>query len=213
MTEERRGNPGLWILAIFALALLILWNVFFDFGWSWRGRHWLGIPWFGPINSLFGIYWVISLGLAVWVGVDANRRGNNGWLWGGLTLVTGLVGLLVYLLLEKDVKIARRGIDDVPGAAAAPHGGSPGEAGPAGGARVVAGVEPEVDARPGSGPCEACGAEVRPEFKHCPYCGTSLERRCSRCGRDLERGWRACPDCGAPAETPGAVPPSPADPG
>ena len=81
MTEERRNNPGLWILAILAFAVFILWNIFFDFGWGWRWNRWSGIPWFGPINSLFGIYWVISLGLAVWVGVDANRRGNNGWLW------------------------------------------------------------------------------------------------------------------------------------
>ncbi|MDH3593192.1 MAG: zinc ribbon domain-containing protein [Planctomycetota bacterium] len=205
MTDERRSNPGLWILAILAFSVFILWNIFFDFGWGWRGsRRWMHLPWFGPINSLFGIYAVISVGLAVWVGVDANRRGNNGWLWGGLTFVTGIVGLLVYLLLEKDVKIARRGIDDVPGAS--------GTGGVAGAAVAAArpGPAPPGAGVPAEGACGGCGAGVRSEYKHCPYCGGSLARRCVRCGHELELGWRACPECGAPAERSSSAPDDPA---
>ena len=128
MTDNNRSKNIPWIMALCAVALLALFargcGFGFDHGFGIRGN------WFGAVTRLFGIWWVLSAGLAIWVGMDANRRGNNGWLWGGLTFLTGLVGLLVYLLLEKDIKIARRGVDDLPYAAETANAGSSGGAVP-----------------------------------------------------------------------------------
>jgi hypothetical protein len=61
-----------------------------DFGWP----HLLWPPFFGFVG-----WGLIQLGLAVWVGIDANRRGSNGLLWGLLVFFAPIVGLVVYLLV------------------------------------------------------------------------------------------------------------------
>lgn len=180
MTANDRSKNILWIIALCAIAVFAISSRGCGYGYGpWTGDHFTV---FGAVTRLFGLWWVLSAGLAIWVGVDANRRGNNGWLWGGLTFLTGLVGLLVYLLLEKDIKIARRGVDDQP-IADAPQ-------------------EVTVPTSETEGTiicCGACGATLRSDFRHCPYCGRSCEERRCSCGRELQPDWKACPDCGNPA--------------
>jgi hypothetical protein len=40
---------------------------------------------------------LINLALAVWVGIDAERRCTQGSLWGLLVFFTSIVALIVYL--------------------------------------------------------------------------------------------------------------------
>lgn len=47
------------------------------------------------------LYW---LALAVWVYLDAKNRSYNPVLWGGLALITNLVGLIMYLMVRPDQK-------------------------------------------------------------------------------------------------------------
>lgn len=40
----------------------------------------------------------INVALALWVGLDARRRGDNGPVWAVGVLITSLLGLILYLL-------------------------------------------------------------------------------------------------------------------
>ena len=133
--------------------------------WGWPGWHAYG---------LLGIWGLIQIVLAVWVGVDANRRGHNGILWGLLVLVTPIIGLIVYLLVVQ-------GMAQRIGAVAATPAAAP--------AAAPAAVPPEK-----AGPrCPGCGATIDSEFKVCPYCEASLA--CNSCGKKVQPDWLVCPYC------------------
>lgn len=51
------------------------------------------------IGLIFIIYWI---GLALWVYKDANAKRNNPALWGGLVLLTNLVGLIIYFMYKQN---------------------------------------------------------------------------------------------------------------
>ncbi len=104
-------------------------------GWNFFGYGHYGLLWMGGL---------IQIGLAIWVGVDAHRKGLNGFLWGLLVFFTFIVGLVVYMLVG--TSLARGN-----GRAAAPA--------PAATPAAV---------------CPACAKPVQREFKVCPYCGVSL---------------------------------------
>lgn len=54
----------------------------------------------GTLFSLIFItYWI---GLALWVYKDANAKKNNPALWGGLVLLTNLVGLIIYFMYKQN---------------------------------------------------------------------------------------------------------------
>jgi len=63
----------------------------------------------GPELIILGIILLIAvggfvlwLGLAYWVYRDANRRNmDNALLWGVVTFVLGLIGLVIYLLVRE----------------------------------------------------------------------------------------------------------------
>lgn len=122
--------------------------------------------------AIMGFSTLLHLGLAIWVGIDANRRGMSGFLWGVLVFLTSLVGLIVYLLVAQGQggKTFR-----------APNG--PGSA--------------HVTATPGEGErqrCPSCGEPLDAEFRVCPSCGTRVA--CSECGRAMRGDWKVCPYCG-----------------
>ena len=52
--------------------------------------------------------------------------------------------------------------------------------------------------------CLDCRAELEPDFRCCPGCGSELLRTCASCERDVHVAWSACPYCGerAPALRP-----------
>ncbi len=47
-------------------------------------------------------WFIISILLCIWVYRDAERRGMNGALWLIIVLLTGLIGLIIYLVVRKD---------------------------------------------------------------------------------------------------------------
>jgi len=134
---------------------------------GWGGLDFQRWPFF-PVFGLMSLWGVIQVALAVWVGVDASRRGLSGVLWGLLVLFTGIIGLIVYLLV-----------------------------GPGMASRETAVAAPVVTpAVPGSvRRCPGCEAALAAEFKACPYCGRSV--RCKQCERPIEAGWKVCPFCTA----------------
>ncbi|MCB9779936.1 MAG: zinc ribbon domain-containing protein [Alphaproteobacteria bacterium] len=54
--------------------------------------------------------------------------------------------------------------------------------------------------------CNACKKELQPDWKVCPFCGTSTQTKCAECGKDIQPEWRACPYCGTATEA--AAPPA-----
>jgi len=141
---------------------------------------WLGLnshAWNGgvllPMASLLGLWGVIQIGLAIWVGLDAGRRGSNGFLWGLLVLFTPIIGLLVYLILAPGL---------------------------VGNGTHRAGVHVAAPA-PVQRECPECAARIEVGFKVCPFCGVALG--CGQCGQPLQSGWRHCPQCGAEVRRPG----------
>lgn len=164
MTETRssgRMHPGVaLVLAVFGAAVLIMsargcllsppwhdWNVFWNFG-ALGG------------SGLFGIWGLIQIGLAIWVGMDASARGSNGWLWGLLVFFTPVVGLVVYLILVSGCVHGNgagffpRGLRDCPSC------GKP--------------VRSDFKLCPYCGQshtCTGCGKPLEAEWKVCPFCG------------------------------------------
>jgi len=52
---------------------------------------------------LIVIFWlVIAILLCVWVYRDAESRGMNGALWVIIVLITGIIGLVVYLIVREE---------------------------------------------------------------------------------------------------------------
>ena len=195
MTDMQRGRSGAGLIVLLALGALIVMAlgmrscVFELPGMSFMDRHSFltNFAWFGPY-SLFGLGGLIQIGLAIWVGMDAERRGMNGWLWGLLVLFTFIVGLLVYLIVGQSMgprpagttfaRAASPFVETVPRAAHAPPRPDP---------------PSSVHA---SGTCPGCRADVLPDYKICPHCGSSL--RCRECNETLRGGWKLCPQCGTP---------------
>ena len=180
--SEPRGPSGATILVV-VLALLGAMVLFgnracmvrdfpFDF-------HFNDFGWRGMSYSLFGIWTAIQVGLALWVGFDANRRGFNGWLWGLLVLVTPIVGLIIYLIAAPLLQSSNRDAER-------PWTSEP--------------TTRSVELRH----CTQCRAPLESGFKVCPQCGTSTG--CRECGRTLRSGWKHCPFCGTPAAPAGDQP-------
>lgn len=171
MNKQRgRINPGLAIvLAIVAVGFFLINSRGCYWGPGVHDTRWFTTPW-----SFLGFSGLLQLILGVWVGVDAQKRGSNGYFWGLLVFFTSIVGLLVYLLWVTDAmeKISH----EVQQRTQAPAAAEP--------ATVVDAVLPS---------CPACGGEIEPDFKACPACGASL--RCPGCDKTIRKGWKVCPWC------------------
>jgi RNA polymerase subunit RPABC4/transcription elongation factor Spt4 len=171
--QDGRINPGVALgLGVLAVALFVL-NMRgcgFPFG---RAPWQTGILntgfWHGQFYGLLGIWGLIQGALAVWVGLDAKRRGQNGVLWGFLVFFTGIVGLVVYLIVVPNLL------------------GGPGES-----TGFTAAAPPATPGRT----CPGCSTAIQQDFKVCPYCGVALS--CRECGTPLQGGWKVCPGCATP---------------
>ena len=54
---------------------------------------------FGIIITLI-IFWVIAIGLAVWVYKDAKKRDMNAAVWLLIVLLSGCIGCIIYLIVR-----------------------------------------------------------------------------------------------------------------
>lgn len=50
---------------------------------------------------------------------------------------------------------------------------------------------------PAARPCSACGHDLLPGQKVCPYCGAQVSDVCRSCGAIVRGDWRFCPSCAA----------------
>ncbi len=48
------------------------------------------------------ILFIVSILLAVWVYKDAEKRGMGGVLWLIVVIITGIIGLIIYLIVRAD---------------------------------------------------------------------------------------------------------------
>jgi RNA polymerase subunit RPABC4/transcription elongation factor Spt4 len=133
------------------------------------GSGLFGFRHFGFPMLPIGLMSVIQIVLAIWVGIDAQRKGQNGVLWGLLVLFTSVIGLIVYLLVSPMVSSRSLG--------AARNG-------------------PTAPPPPPGAVCPSCHAQVQSDFRVCPHCGASLAR-CRQCDRPIRSDWKVCPYCGA----------------
>jgi hypothetical protein len=169
--QSGRINPGLAIcLAIVAIGFFLVNSRGCYWGPGVHDTRWFTTPW-----SFLGFSGLLQLILSVWVGVDAQKRGSNGYLWGLLVFFTSIVGLLVYLLWITDAmeKISHE-VQQARTQTPAAH--EP--------ATVVDAVLPG---------CPVCGGEIEADFKACPACGASL--RCPGCDKTIRKDWKVCPWC------------------
>jgi len=66
------------------------------------------MPWMwmwalGPLAVLFALFWIVSVIFIIWAWIDIARADKDaGWkiIWAILTLVLGLIGVLLYYIIE-----------------------------------------------------------------------------------------------------------------
>ncbi len=67
-----------------------------------EGLEFLGLS--GMFCCIPLIWFIVSVLLCVWVYRDAEARGMEGALWLIIVLITGILGLIVYLIVREDKK-------------------------------------------------------------------------------------------------------------
>ena len=121
-------------------------------------------------TALLVAFWV---GLAVWTLRDIRSRTRDIFAWilaTLLVLITGPIGLLLYLLLrprETMAEVYDRQLEE--------------EA-----------LLRDITARRA---CPTCQAVTEADWLLCPFCETELRRTCESCERPLELDWVLCPHC------------------
>lgn len=106
---------------------------------------------------------VIFLLIAIWVYRDAESRGMSGVLWLLVVAITGIIGLIIYLVVRSDHPVMPAGYRpgyQYPGYY--PPQGPPPAAPPAAPPPAAAGT------------CRNCGTALQPGVAFCPSCGTKI---------------------------------------
>jgi len=49
----------------------------------------------------FIIFWIVAIGLAVWVYKDAKKRDMNAVVWLLIVLLSGCIGCIIYLIVRE----------------------------------------------------------------------------------------------------------------
>jgi hypothetical protein len=124
-------------------------------------------------TALLVAFWI---GLALWTLRDIRARTRDVFAWilaTVLVLVTGPIGLLLYLLLRPSETLAAvydRQLEE--------------EA-----------LLRDITSRRA---CPSCLSVTGPDWLICPHCKAELRRSCSSCDKPLEPEWTVCPYCRAP---------------
>jgi RNA polymerase subunit RPABC4/transcription elongation factor Spt4 len=123
------------------------------------------------LTALLVAFWI---GLVIWTFRDIRARTRDVFAWllaTLLVLVTGPIGLLLYLLLRPRETLAQsydRQLEE------------------------EALLRDITDRRA----CPSCQAVTEQDWLICPHCGAQLRRSCEECGRPLDLNWKVCPSCG-----------------
>jgi Na+/H+-dicarboxylate symporter len=92
------------------------------------------------------VIFVIWIVLAIWVYKDAEKRGSSGALWLIIVIITGIIGLIVWLVVRP------------------PIGGAPASQ------QAAQARPPEPERR-----CPNCGRPIPMDARVCPYCSKKFE--------------------------------------
>ena len=63
--------------------------------------EWVGLGFAGLVCLIPLVWFIISILLCIWVYRDAESRGMGGVLWLIVVILTGLIGLIIYLVVRK----------------------------------------------------------------------------------------------------------------
>jgi hypothetical protein len=96
----------------------------------------------------------VAILLAVWVYRDAEKRGESGILWLIIVLITGIIGLIIWLIVRGDKPV----ISSEPATKVPPP-------------PPTVQTAQTTDAQF----CPNCGASIQPNSIYCANCGASLE--------------------------------------
>jgi RNA polymerase subunit RPABC4/transcription elongation factor Spt4 len=124
-------------------------------------------------TALVVAFWI---GLVIWTFRDIRARTRDVFAWllaTVLVLVTGPIGLLLYLLLRPRETLAQsydRQLEE------------------------EALLREITDRRA----CPSCQAVTESDWLICPHCRAQLKRTCEGCGRPLDLNWKVCPYCATP---------------
>lgn len=53
------------------------------------------------IIIIFIIFWIVAVGLAIWVYKDAKKRDMNAAVWLLIVLLSGCIGCIIYLIVRE----------------------------------------------------------------------------------------------------------------
>ena len=107
------------------------------------------------VASLIGI-WV-----CIWIYRDAESRGENGALWVIILLVSGLIGLIIWLVVRSDKPIVNPRITASKYRAQSPE--------------YIPRTSKTKTPPPGKKFCKNCGKSIPPNSAFCPNCGIRLD--------------------------------------
>ncbi|MHA2060947.1 MAG: zinc ribbon domain-containing protein [Candidatus Sifarchaeia archaeon] len=107
----------------------------------------IGIP-------IMAAIFIVAILLAVWVYRDAEKRGESGILWLIIVLITGIIGLIIWLIVRGDKPV----ISSKPATKVPPP-------------PPTVQTAQTTDAQF----CPNCGASIQPNSLFCANCGASLE--------------------------------------
>jgi ABC-type transport system involved in multi-copper enzyme maturation permease subunit len=63
--------------------------------------EWVGLGFAGLLCLVPLVWFIISILLCIWVYRDAESRGMSGVLWLIVVIITGIIGLIIYLVVRK----------------------------------------------------------------------------------------------------------------
>jgi len=61
-----------------------------------------GIAWAIFGLAIAAVWFIVAILIAVWVYRDAEKRGESGVLWLIIVLITGIIGLIIWLIVRSD---------------------------------------------------------------------------------------------------------------
>ena len=109
---------------------------------------------FAIMLPIMAAIFIVAILLAVWVYRDAESRGESGILWLIIVLITGIIGLIIWLIVRGDKPVI----------SSEPTTKVPPPPQPVQTTQIT-------DAKF----CPNCGASIQPNSVFCANCGASLE--------------------------------------
>jgi len=65
-------------------------------------QPWAAVAWTAFGLAIMAVWFIVAILIAVWVYRDAEKRGESGVLWLIIVLITGIIGLIIWLIIRRD---------------------------------------------------------------------------------------------------------------